>query len=533
MSGNGCFPYGALLINDDGEIVALRGSEMVVHFVVPMPTPVDVPDGWDIWSSTPLTVEEMTSLSPGCPQRRLGCYLQFFHQDLPSSDTEFDTSMAVLQARVLGHAKDETGEEESRPRGTDHWTFAHLMMETPPDPDREVLAARLDDGLEYLREVQIGLWVTTGRHSPPVGIETIPVVIPLLVRRVDAERSEWGNGVGLMLIPAPWKLSRADPPQPRGHPGEVGLAMYQAAKSPESFLHRRFELAAKNQMSYGDYHAAVLSAATSCESLFDFLLSALLWEEGRQPDDVAGLFTRSLDRRLTTEFPPRLGGDWNPHGSGIIAEWSTKIRRVRNAAIHRGVEPTRSQAADALTTLQDLSHAVGDLLRQPATCDRYPRSARMYSPEATGARLAALLDDAREPEWVTTLSRWIREREVAVKASRGWPIADPDSEVRVVGLVSPAGTRWAVWRPDDRVAVVVPRPADLSAAQYEGFNKLRANLSEGSYCCVTMAHASPVRTPPVALQPKGAWMLQHHLIPEQGVMVDPDLDLLHLRQPAP
>lgn len=525
------FPHGAILVGENG-LQPLLGTESVVHFIIPMPTPVDVPDGWKITTFLPLTGEELAELPAGTPQQRLGCEVQFFHERSPMSLPQVDMSVGVLRRRVVG---DETiPATNGTIPVTEHWTYAHLMMPAPGNQDSDAMMDLLEDGLGELRQVQIALWLTTGRHSPLVAIETLPLAIAMLIRRLDVSPVECGRSVGIFLVTAPWKLRHSEPPAPVDGGEGVAQALNQLAQSPQFYSHRRFELAAKNQMSTGDYHAAVLSAATSAEHMLDHVLCSLLWEEAVTPEDATSVFVpnrhRSLDQMLAQELPRRIGGDWDASGSGFIANWSTRIREVRNAAIHRSVEPTRRQAAAAVTSLEELSHGVGDLLRQPANAERYPRTAHLYAPTARATAIASLVRDPREPHWVTTLSRWMRERDVAVRARKGWPISAADGDARLVAVTGPTGLRWTVWRPGDLVAVPVSPPEHLSREVYRSIERSRGaadwNLT------IFAGDAPPVQVPPITLRPRGLWQLQHNLIPGCGVMVDPDLDLRPLRNPT-
>ena len=323
-------------------------------------------------------------------------------------------------------------------------------------------------------------------------------------------------------------LERAEPPNPTSSGARIAEAVDRLHNYPTSLAHRRFTLAAETQVTLGEYHAAVISAATSCEHLLENVLSLLLWESNWTPEKGAELLRRPLDARARA-LGDRLGGEWSPRGDGPFGDWHYGVRQVRNAAIHRGVEPTGMQAYRAVDVTRRISSYIGELLREPKNMERFPRTNAMYNPKLGFGSLAeALHDQPDEPDWLATSSRWQQACDVAVKGLKNWPvIADDDSaEIRVVALLVPTGVvKWAVWRPNDGVAMPIEKPVDISDAQAQSLITLCEAIDRPE--CAQLADVTPPPTTSNRLAPKGIWNLEYRLIPDFGVMLGQgDLDIL-------
>lgn len=559
------FANGAVLLDAaSGGTYPLTGDEAMVHFVVPLPVPLDIPDDWETKVARALSRSEFVALPPGFPAQHFKCGIKIF-QDQTPMEIPVDVKLAfdLMEQRVLPssaramrpEAQGTQDDNRVRPRGrrwwrrrevtapdspglserlnpddipTEYWSYAYLTAPFLLPPSHENVREALIDCLEELRRFQLSVHLDTGRRGPLVALETMPALIPYFVSPVKAPTSSWKEQIRCLSLLSPWHFGRADPPNPASDGRRAAEAMHIQLAHPNHFAHRLFALAAETQLTFGDYHAAVLSAATACEHLLDFVLCQLLWESNFSPEDGARLLRRSLDGRAR-DLQERLGGDWDIGSTGPFAEWHTRVRRVRNAAIHRGVEPTARQAYDAIDVARRMSEYVGRLLRTHDALERFPRTSYMYNPQkALNAQVRLLLDDPDEPDWIATSTRWRNACDVAVKASRGWPVIDVDgvTEVRVVALIVPnREPRWAVWRPEDGVAALTGQPVDLTAAQIESLGTLATTVDQPS--CVQMHEAKVPSVDGDRLVPKGAWVLEHRLIPGYGVMLDRgDLDLL-------
>jgi hypothetical protein len=528
------FPFGALLYDSDG-VKPLFGTEQIVNFVVPLPTPVDVPDGWTIFRTRPLAFDLWATLPQGSPQRELVYRLQVLHHEWPlTTPAEIAVPLDVLLRRCIPNAisvpqagaKDAVATPDEG--SVQHWSCAviemHVKAQTPASSDdlNELLVQAVDE----LRHVQIALWFETGRQSPLVSMETLPLAVPYHLRVADASASSWAHGLGVHAVVASWKLTRTEPPN-AAISGHDPLATLQQLKDhPQFFAHRRFALAAETQLNQGDYHAAVISAATSCEKLLDLLLATLLWDEGVFPEDAAEFFDWPLNKRFTNCFATRLHNSWNISGDGVVARWHRHVRTVRNAAIHQGLEPKAVQAEAAVETMQDLSAEVSTWLRDPAAAVRFSRTAALFKAQLSPESLSSPLTQTEVASWLSLISRWREATSVAQAAQRNWPITSEDAEVRLVAVTGRGEVQWVLWRDGDGIAVLIERPNGVDQRQIE---MLQGRSNSTDYEWYDMELPPTVVNPPTRLAPKGKWRLEYHLIPTREVMIVPASNLRGLQ----
>jgi hypothetical protein len=411
--------------------------------------------------------------------------------------------------------------------GVEHWTCAHLVAQAPRSPSQNDLSEILRECIEDLRHIQLAVHLDTGRRGSLVAMETLPVLVPYYLAGFDEGPAPDASSLRLLHLLGPWQLEHADPPNPSSEENRLKEALNTHRNNPKHFAHRRFGWAAETQLSHGDYHAAILSAATSCEHLLDFTLSLLLWEEAFTPEQGAKVMRGRLEGRAT-EIEKRIGGEWGVDREGPFRDWHINIRRPRNAAIHRGEEPTGAQAQAAIKTMRLLSTYIGRLMRDVVSIERYPRSAYIFNPSsARGVSLNSLLNDFRQPPWIPTLNRWREACDIALKALKKWPIVDSASRPGCVVALFTANrsTKWAYWREDDGIAALIEPPPTLLPAQLEALNSLRETQS--GPVCVRFLGMEPPGPLQDELAPQGSWVLEYRLIPDRGVMVNrSDLDLL-------
>jgi len=132
---------------------------------------------------------------------------------------------------------------------------------------------------------------------------------------------------------------------------------------------------------HGDYASAVVLALTASELMLDGLLSLILWETGKTPEQAATRFEEGkITRRVKTDFPPLLGGNWNLDGNGPAGQWFQKAVRLRHRVVHGGYRPTRLEATAAVDAVLAMERHAFTRLAQRR--DKYPRSTLMTVAES-------------------------------------------------------------------------------------------------------------------------------------------------------
>lgn len=166
----------------------------------------------------------------------------------------------------------------------------------------------------------------------------------------------------------------------------------------------------------GDYQNCIVQCQIAIEVLFDTLLQLLLWEEGVAPRDAANeLYREGLEKRVRSQFPPRLGGDWNSKGRGVVARWAQQVAQLRHRVVHTGYRPTRDEALEAMAILGDLDDFFRDRLIEKRT--RYPRTTLMTlgSPGLKrygvwSGKIRAFAERAdEEPNWIHAFNEWRKD----------------------------------------------------------------------------------------------------------------------------
>lgn len=132
---------------------------------------------------------------------------------------------------------------------------------------------------------------------------------------------------------------------------------------------------------HGNYASAVVLALTASEVMLDGLLSLILWETGATPEQAAARCEEGrITRRVKTDLPPLLGGNWNLDGNGPAGQWFRKAVRLRHRVVHGGYRPTRLEATAAVEAVLAMErHAFTRLVQRR---DKYPRSTLMTVAES-------------------------------------------------------------------------------------------------------------------------------------------------------
>lgn len=170
----------------------------------------------------------------------------------------------------------------------------------------------------------------------------------------------------------------------------------------------------------GEYQAAVVSALTASEVFLDGLLALLLWESGDDPEQAAKLFEEGkVTKRVKTDLPRLLGGNWQLDGKAVPAQWFHQAVRLRHRVVHGGYRPTRLEAIAALDVALAMErYALSRLITRRG---QFPRATLMTVAESglrarnlwAGAikRFSEQVTDT-EPSWMESFAEW-RERMVA------------------------------------------------------------------------------------------------------------------------
>ncbi|MEW1561758.1 hypothetical protein AB0454_02095 [Streptomyces sp. NPDC093509] len=233
--------------------------------------------------------------------------------------------------------------------------------------------------------------------------------------------SDWGP-VGTMM------LDHANLPDAAHGPEVKPEAMHRLdyfddlkhLGSPLFVWRERFTEARRALKIEGQYGAAITLSNTASEVLLDSLLATLMWESGKDPADVADIFSEGrLARRVKSQFADLLGGGWNLDGTTPVAEWFHKCYRMRHRVVHGGYSPTRLEAQIALDSVLQLSSYCWDRLAMKRK--KFPRTALMMLAEDGLRRRGKWCSfmkhfsseiAPREDSWMRQSQKWREEVQV-------------------------------------------------------------------------------------------------------------------------
>lgn len=234
-------------------------------------------------------------------------------------------------------------------------------------------------------------------------------------RLLDDTGTKWDEGLELLLFPfrMPGKTQHDDLNEEDLKRLGWYFERYRGGHPIVAYSERGLEARIAFD-EFGDYANCVIQVQTAMEVLFDGLLSLLLWEEGRDPDAVAKeIFSESLHKRIRTRFPPRLGGDWNTRGHGVIGRWAQLLVPLRNRIVHAAHRPSREEAMEALQVMQEVDEFVRQRVVDRQT--NYMRTALMFLGQpglqhfgVWSGRIKRFVEEEadKEPNWLETFRGW-------------------------------------------------------------------------------------------------------------------------------
>jgi hypothetical protein len=392
-----------------------------------------------------------------------------------------------------------------------------------PEVDDDQLQQALDSALEAIRKIQRAYGGVTG-HPPLLATRhSLPSVV--VFYEFDPETPPERRHERMHILPShnrsfsdlatdevltPSQLAALDHIFARlneGAPFRTGEVLLQTAQGAAHL--------------FEDPMAAIVSMATGCEVLLDDLLSCMLWEEGKRPEDAAAIFNPSLEHRLRAgHHRQRLPGDWDLDGSGPIALWKTDVAWLRNAALHDGAVPTPAKAARALAVAHELLEFLR--LRTLENVDAYPRTTWMLLgsdsvPETDRTRhVEPLLSDPGEPTWSTTSARWIRSMRYSLKHGEWSDQTSNPEDLALVAVRRPGHELfWCIV--DERLerAFRIDDPSPWVDNSF--INNFAAELPSTGPSSIRILAAKAEETPP--LPTKGPWVAGYRLLPNVPVMV--------------
>lgn len=503
-------------------------AQSVVHFFLPLPEPVGVPNGYYVQCAENPGVYEGLRWRTGV---QLG---EMVHEFLPEGPilrfwqhaVTYDpfSSTYPIAAQRWGLA---SAAPNVLPPGRQ--TVVEVVEMLPQEAGEEGLEVVLDQGLAMLRAWQRARYLVAPSPATLVTRERLPAALLMGLGWLSEAAYEAPSELGCWIAEtgATGALSPSDEAGPTLASIEQELP-YIESRPFSNFLEFRRE----SQVALyrdGDYRSALLFSATACETLLDELLGHLLWDERMSPESAADVYLPAASttlHRVRSQYAQRLRGQWNPDQPGPVQEWREAVASKRNRVIHSGWAPERGDAEEALrVTAQLLSHVASRLTSKDVLA-RYERTALallgkdgLSRRNKWSERLEAVSTLASEEDSRGTFSRWYAAVGlVRSEASGANTVVKPDVSRSYCYLVlKPDGTE--VWCLHDRLArrarIVEADRSLLSPEQVETLpDVISAMRGDGLLRPISMLLDINV----ALTTPVGSWDPEYFHIPEAGVM---------------
>lgn len=224
----------------------------------------------------------------------------------------------------------------------------------------------------------------------------------------------------------------------------------------------------------GNERLAVATLATAGEVFVDELILHLMWSEGVDPYVAIGAIDplAAHAARVQQELPSRLGGNWDPKGTGPVGRYFRQLVYLRHRVVHAGYTPTRDEVAKARDALLGLEQFVGDRLCHHTNLVRLIRTAMAFlgnrgieKRNAWSRRMEEITNDTAQPIWSTSFSHWKRHVHRALDPAPPAPGSDPRHVALSVGAGEDGEDFFAIHDSLSLHAAVVPadefvRPED-------------------------------------------------------------------------
>lgn len=225
------------------------------------------------------------------------------------------------------------------------------LVEVDGEPDP--LSAAFDRCVDYLAKLASAYRRASHTAIAPITRERLPFHLYYVTFEAGEPKQKWSHGLFIPHMSAPelLVLPPATPEQVADIKRHLAASLAKHPLTP--YVDRVVD--AQHALRLGDTANAVILGQLGAEVFLDAVLGLLLWEEGSSPEDAATKeFATDLTPRVRNCFAPRLGGDWNLKGNGVVGDWKRQLYELRGRVIHGGYQPSRTETAQALEVLAKL-----------------------------------------------------------------------------------------------------------------------------------------------------------------------------------
>lgn len=405
---------------DDGDGDEERSIPCAWLFL-PLPVPIGLPHGYHVQEG-----EELRTLLSGRVSSGLRMSLKVHQIQRSISPLSMDMAELMIAAAQATAGEKVTGAPLDRADLAGMLPPVDLLPSTltvieiaVPHATEHDLALLLDDAIDLIRHVQEGVVFVTQEAMPLLSRAFCPPTIPVYLGTVKADESpsyeEWVPY--LVHGSAPTSTYGVDSTTLTAEQMEAFGHALQAVVDRHPFAgFADLRREALDQLQrIGNRRLAIAVLATAAEVFLDTLILLMTWEERTGPYETAATYdvAEGHAHRVAANLPRRLGGNWDPKGTGPVGRYFQDLVYLRHRVVHSGHYPNEDETTAATKAISELEHFIGDRLCHKDVLNHYTRTALMYFGEkGISARgrwttaVKALADDDTQPNWIGSFARW-------------------------------------------------------------------------------------------------------------------------------
>lgn len=347
-----------------------------------------------------------------------------FHRESREIDHPLHEGLAFAVAdRIIpADPHDDSEQPGSQRNPFPHPVVQHTVVEaaTPllPKPGLsmdEAISNAFDLCVHELRRLMIAY--LTMVHDPrlrPISRQTVQMSVPFALMNLRDEMS------GMYVFMANDGLRHIAAPPDDFSPEQLDELTYvffrQSRSDPIRIYAERNRAARRAYLIDGEYTSAVIHCYTACEALLNGVVLLCAWEEGMNRGDTRPWFDKSTSffGRITSQLPPRLGGNWGTQKPETPMWWLQGLASVRHSVVHLGYTPSELEVQLSLEAVNSVETFIKS--RLVLKKERFPRTASIVLGTQGLLRrgvsqrwLDQFMDTVGkdEPYWLSTFSDWL------------------------------------------------------------------------------------------------------------------------------
>lgn len=355
------------------------GAPDLLHFFIPLPDPIKVPDKTKLpfrYPWNPISDKRPCFRLPSEGNVEFAArQIIIFHQN----EISMDGAPLTAAMNVMGSALELSGSptvdlsSPSLPLPVPHTTAEVICV--VDSVEKDPVNGALERALGTINDFQTYFHLVTKTPLRRVTKKLLPPVIPVVRMPFATQIPE---PTILHVNDGGPALRAASIPTLSQDQLQTLLRHNRAARADifSAFLLMRQEA----MLSYasGNTAAASLFIAIAAETLLTELFLLLSWEEAGDLSRTADVLGErdNISKRLLSELASRLKDDWDRSGAGPLGSWQRQIANLRNDVAHAGKLPNEDEITSAMAALSALEKHVGDQLAK--SLRQYPIAADLF-----------------------------------------------------------------------------------------------------------------------------------------------------------